>query len=168
MLMKQTITKLYRYNYWANHLILEKAAQVTETQFTEPTAFSAGSLRRTLVHTLSAEWIWRSRCQLGVSRSAMLQEADFPTLAAITTRWQEEEQAMLSYVETVTDADLSQTITYTNTAGTVSYETLLGDILHHLVLHGMQHRSEMAAMLTSFGQSPGDIDFIAFLRRTSS
>ena len=166
--MKQTITKLYQYNYWANHLILAKAAQVTEAQFTTPTGFSAGSLRRTLVHTLGAEYIWRSRCQLGVSPSAMLQEADFPTLASITSRWQEEETAMLAYVESLTDDDLGQTIAYTNISGTTSYETQLGDILHHLALHGMQHRSEMADILTRYGQSTGDIDFIVFLRRTSS
>ncbi|MCB0214064.1 MAG: hypothetical protein KDJ52_32300 [Anaerolineae bacterium] len=167
--MKQTIIKLYQYNYWANHLILEKAAQVTENQFTAPShCSSAGSLRGALVHTLSAEWIWRSRCQLGISRSAMLQEANFPTLASITSRWQEEEKAMLAYLETLTHDDLSQTIAYTNTSGTASFETRLNDILHHLVLHGMQHRSEMAAMLTDYGQSPGNIDFIVFLRRTSS
>ncbi|MCB0164172.1 MAG: DinB family protein [Anaerolineae bacterium] len=167
--MKQTITKLYQYNYWANHLILEKTAQVTAAQLAAPGNFSsAGSLRSVLVHTLSAEWVWRSRCQLGFSPSAMLQEANFPTLALITARWQEEENAMLAYIESLTDNDLNQTIAYTNTSGTKSFETQLNDILLHLVLHGMQHRSEMAAMLTSYRQSPGDIDFIAFLRRTSS
>ncbi|MCB0172146.1 MAG: DinB family protein [Anaerolineae bacterium] len=167
--MKQTIIKLYQYNYWANHLILEKAAQVTENQFTAPShCSSAGSLRGALVHTLSAEWIWRSRCQFGVSPSGMLQEAEFPTLASITSRWQEEENAMLAYIESLTDDDLNQIIAYTNTAGTMSFETQLGDILHHLVLHGMQHRSEMAAILTDLGQSPGNIDFIVFLRRLSS
>jgi uncharacterized damage-inducible protein DinB len=34
----------------------------------------------------------------------------------------------------------------------------------HVVLHGMQHRSEAAAILTDYGQSPGDIDLIVFLR----
>lgn len=167
--MKKTIIKLYQYNYWANQLILERTAQVTEAQFTAPSkCSSAGSLRGALVHTLSAEWIWRSRCQLEISPSAMLQQADFPTLALIKNRWQAEETAMLTYLEALTDDDLNQTIAYTNTSGTTSFETQLGDILHHLVLHGMQHRSEMAAILTDFGQSPGDIDFITFLRRTSS
>ena len=166
--MKQTIIQLYEYNYWANHLILEKATQVGEHELNVPTGFSAGSLRGTLIHTLSAERIWRSRCQLGISPSVMLQEADFPSLASIVSRWQEEEKVMRAYLKLLTDDDLNKTISYTTASGQKSYQQKLSDILCHVVLHGMQHRSEMAAMLTNFGQSPGDIDFIIFLRRISS
>jgi uncharacterized damage-inducible protein DinB len=39
----------------------------------------------------------------------------------------------------------------------------MGHALTHLVIHGQQHRTECAAMLTNFEQSPGDIDFIYYL-----
>lgn len=54
---------LYDYNYWANAKILETAEQVSEAQFIEETPESHGRLRGTLVHVLSAEWMWRSRWQ---------------------------------------------------------------------------------------------------------
>lgn len=34
----------------------------------------------------------------------------------------------------------------------------------HVVMHGIQHRSEAAAILTGYGQSPGELDFDLFLR----
>jgi uncharacterized damage-inducible protein DinB len=48
---------LYDYNYWANAKILEVAEQVDETQFIKETKDGYGSLRGTLVHILSTEWI---------------------------------------------------------------------------------------------------------------
>jgi uncharacterized damage-inducible protein DinB len=35
-------------------------------------------------------------------------------------------------------------------------------IIQHVILHGMQHHTELAQLLTAKGQSPGDIDFIFF------
>jgi uncharacterized damage-inducible protein DinB len=36
-------------------------------------------------------------------------------------------------------------------------------ILVHILYHSAQHRSEMAEMLTRYGQSPGDLDFVFYL-----
>jgi hypothetical protein len=35
-------------------------------------------------------------------------------------------------------------------------------IVQHLVLHGMQHHTEITQLLTAQGQSPSDIDFILY------
>ena len=45
-------------------------------------------------------------------------------------------------------------------------ESLLWHYLVHVVNHGTQHRSEAAALLTEYGQSPGDLDFLIFLEAT--
>jgi uncharacterized damage-inducible protein DinB len=40
---------------------------------------------------------------------------------------------------------------------------VLWQILYSSVDHATQHRSEAAALLTGYDQSPGDIDFTLFL-----
>lgn len=82
---------LYNYNYWASARILHATENVTTEEFLTPTSFSHGSLRGTLAHTVSAEWVWLNRWQ-GVSPKAGLDENDFPSLNVLRTRWREEEQ----------------------------------------------------------------------------
>lgn len=162
-MLKNHITTLFEYNYWANARILDQAEQVTVEQLAAPVPYSHQSLRETLLHALDAEWIWRARCQEGISPTNWPSKAAYPTLAAIRQRWSEEEQKMRLYLGGLVEEDFSQVVRYQTTSG-VLYENVLSQILAHLVLHGMQHRSEAAAMLTQFGHSPGDIDLITFLR----
>jgi uncharacterized damage-inducible protein DinB len=156
------IILLYDYNYWANQRILQATERVSPEQFVAPTSHTYGSLHGTLLHILSAEWIWRSRWQ-GDSPTAMLDPADFPTLAALRARWDSEEQQMRAFLAALRDQNLASTVQYATTSGRPSSQ-ILWQVMLHVVLHGMQHRSEAAAILTDYGQSPGDIDLIVFLR----
>lgn len=128
-----------------------------------PLLYDHHSLRGTLVHILSAEWLWRMRCQEGISPSRLLSETDYFSLAAIQADWIKEEAAMSGYLAKLREADLGQMIKYRSTQGE-PHRNMLGDILTHVVIHGMQHRAELAAKLTYLGHSPGDLDLIVFLR----
>lgn len=154
---------LYAYHSWANDLILTRAGQVSEAQLFARTQFPSGSLHGTLVHTLSAEWVWRLRCQEGISPPSHLRNEDFPTVESMRVRWSEEEQKLREFVAALDGADLERVVHYTNQRG-VPYATPLWQILLQVVNHGTQHRAEAAAMLTDYGCSPGDMDLILFVR----
>jgi uncharacterized damage-inducible protein DinB len=162
-MLQSNILTLYDYNYWANARVLGAAAHVSPAQFLAPAGLSHGSLRGTLAHILGAEWVWRVRCQAGASPAALLAEEEFTTLGALRLRWNEEEQAMRGFLAGLDDAALRHSIHYTNTKG-VPFETVLWQILFHVVNHGTQFRSEAGVWLTQVGHSPGDLDFIAFVR----
>lgn len=151
------------YNYWANHQVLDAARRITAAQLVAPAPVSHGSVLGALAHVLSAEVIWRLRCQEGASPAALLAARDFGSLDDLRTRWQAEEDAMRAYVAGLNTAGLNANISYTNTRG-ASYTTPLWQILLHVVNHGTQFRSEAAVILSLYGQSPGDLDFIAYLR----
>jgi uncharacterized damage-inducible protein DinB len=161
---KRDIELLIDYNYWANRKILDRVTQATDPEFVvpQPPGFSAGSLRGTLVHAMSAEWVWRMRLQHGVSPTAHLNAIEFPNLSALILRWGTEEARMREYAEGVHDELLAQEVRYTSFTGEARVSTV-EHALTHVVLHGMQHRAECAVILTNLGHSPGNIDLLYYL-----
>jgi uncharacterized damage-inducible protein DinB len=157
---KQDILVLYRYNQWANEKILSSAAHVTQEQFLAPASFPHGGLRGTLVHALSAEWIWRTRWE-GASPTQLLKAEEFPDFPSLRARWAEEERRLMNFVDALPEERLNGTFDYRNTSGK-PFTKVLWHAMAHVVNHGTQHRTEAAAILTDLGHSPGDIDFIFF------
>ena len=162
---KQEIHLLYEYNRWANARILNTAARISEAQFLASSAFPHGALRGTLVHTLFGEWVWRMRWQ-GSPLNAQWKPEDFPTFANLKTRWLEEEILLMEFVDGLTGESLQAEFDYISTEGN-PHRRIMWEAMVHLVTHGMQHRTEAAAMLTAMGHSPGDIDLIVFLNEGS-
>lgn len=157
----ENVRDMYEYNYWANQRILDTAEKITSEQLVAPTSCSYGSLHGTLVHTLDAEWSWRLLLQ-GQRADGELKPTDFPTLMSLRQRWDEDETDMWRYIDGLSDQDITGIIRYPIDGGVIR-ERPLWHCLYHVVNHGTQHRSEAAAMLTDYGQSPGDIDFTVFL-----
>ena len=90
-----------------------------------------------------------------------LHEDAFPTLAVLRVRWLIEQQEMWAYLDTLTEETLNGTIRYV-IPGALR-ERVAWHILLDVIIHATQHRSEAAALLTGYGQSPGDFDFTMFL-----
>jgi uncharacterized damage-inducible protein DinB len=90
-----------------------------------------------------------------------LHEVAFPTLTLLQERWVIEQREMGVYLDTLTEEMLNSTIRYV-IPGAIR-ERVVWHILVDLIIHATQHRSEAAALLTSYGQSPGDFDFTIFM-----
>ena len=161
--MKMTdVMTLLDYNYWATARVLDAAAHVSPEQFAGTPNEPAASLRATLVHILSAEWLWRTRWETGAS-PPMMRPEDFPGLAVLQQRWQDEEQAMRVHLSTLDDSMLDDPVRFRHRSGELSTSFTRWHLLMQLVTHGTYHRSEAAALLTTYGHSPGDLDFLFFV-----
>ncbi len=162
-MQKEYIVTLYDYNYWANDRILDTSELLKPEQLRLPVNLSFGSLMGTFVHILGTEWMWRMRAQDGISPKSLLKEQDFADLAALRTYWKQEQQSMRSFLAWLDSSDLDRPVHYTNTKGQ-EFATPLWEVLAHVVNHGTQFRSEAGVALSQLGRSPGDVDFIYYVR----
>ncbi|MEO8287353.1 MAG: DinB family protein [Chloroflexota bacterium] len=168
------IKLLYDWNDWADGRILAACARVGPEQYAAPSPYGMltgyEGLRATMVHMLDNIWQWRITLQ-GYYKEPLANEAAydatelhedaFPTLAALQERWAEEQREMHSYLDALSEETLNGTIRYV-IPGAVR-EHVVWYILVDAVNHATQHRSEAAALLTGYGQSPGDYDLTLFL-----
>ena len=152
---------LYDYSGWANQQVLDCAGRLTTEQLQATGSASFDSIFATLVHTLSAQWMWLSRWQ-GTSPRAMFDPADFADIETMRARWEQIEQDTQTFISRLDDQALAGVVEYTNTKGQ-AFAYPLWQLMLHQVNHATQHRSEVAAMLTRFGQSPGWLDLIMYL-----
>ena len=160
------IKLLIDYNDWADARTLAACARVSPEQYAAPTSYGHGGLRATMVHILDN--IWQQRITLqGYYQDPLADEAAydatelhedaFPTFAMLRERWTIEQREMRAYLDTLTEETLNGTIRYVIPGA--RRERVVWHILVDLIIHATQHRSEAAALLTGYGQSPGDFDF---------
>lgn len=164
------IKLLYGYNAWADARLLAACTQVSQEQYAAPSSYGRGGLRATMVHILDNIWQQRITVQ-GYYQEPLTDEAAydatelhedaFPTLTLLQERWLIEQLEMWAYLDTLTEEMLNSTIRYV-IPGAIR-ERVVWHILVDLIIHATQHRSEAAALLTSYGQSPGDFDFTIFM-----
>ncbi len=159
------LQSLYDYHYWARDRVLAAAGQITSEQYTQSKGHSFDTVQGTLVHLMNSERLWLGRW-IGQADQPALNPADFPMLDAVRMYWDSLEMRMGEFVRGVDETALSRVIRYTNSRG-LTFEYPLWQMMQHVVLHGVHHRSEVAAMLTEFGYAPQPLDIIFYYREKS-
>jgi uncharacterized damage-inducible protein DinB len=153
-----TLNELFDYNYWARDRQLQVCAGLTGEQFLRPLGTSFPSLRDTLTHLLAVEWVWLERWR-GRSPQTLLAPEEFPTLAALSQRWQAVEREMREYAAGLSEEAIECPATYVNTRGQTWTYTLSRMILH-LLHHQGYHRGQVTALLRQLGVQPPKVDFL--------
>jgi uncharacterized damage-inducible protein DinB len=150
----------FDYGYWANRKLFALLPQLTPQQFTEPFADGHGSIRNTLVHMLSAEWGWISRCG-GKERGPTLDHASYPTPNAVIDGWKEQESRVREFLSTIREGDLSRPIEF-SLGGGPKHAMPLGELLEHAANHGVHHRGQVSLLLRLRGYSPDNFDILFY------
>jgi uncharacterized damage-inducible protein DinB len=149
-------------NRWANDRVLKEAARAGKEDWTRPAAAGERSLGQILAHMASVEMVWRLLAQTGQIKPGQLPADDeIVDAKAISQFLQEEQRSMEGLLAEMAENDLAEAVAITRWDG-IKVVMTRWQMLVHLLLHSMQHRSEAAVLLTTYGYSPGDIDFLFF------
>jgi len=156
--VREMIAALYDYAIWANERLLAQAARLEPAQLTQRLTKGAEPILPTFGHLVGADLRWFARWRGETPPPVTV--AEFASLDVVRRRWTELYPTRRAYIGGLDDAALRAPIQWVRDAGTVSlprWQAML-----QCANHGTQHRSELAAMLTDFGQSPGDLDFVYY------
>jgi uncharacterized damage-inducible protein DinB len=157
------LKSLFDYGYWANRKLFDAVGRLTSEEFTQPVAGSYGSIRNTLVHTLSAEAGWLDRCG-GPKRGPRLDPADYPTFESVQQAWTRVESQMREFLATLRDENLAARIEYSFNPAVTNSGTV-GELMHHAANHAVHHRGQVALLLRMLGHTPGDFDLLFYYAR---
>jgi len=156
---------LLNYHYWARDRMLDAVDLLSPDQFTRNMGNSFRSVRDTIAHTYSAEWIWYSRWQ-GYSPTAALAPDLFPDPATIRIAWLEHEQKMRGLFGELDGIGIARVIEYKSLAGHPG-ASVLWHMLQHVVNHATYHRGQVTTMLRQLDAAPPkSMDLIAFYRES--
>jgi len=159
----QDTHNLIAFHYWARNRMLDALDPLSPEQFTKELGGSFGSIRNTVVHTLSAECVWLSRWK-GENPPGMIAPETFPDVASVRSAWSDNEVKLRTFFDAAGEQGIQRVIAYKTFAGTES-QSILWQMLQHVVNHASYHRGQVTNFLRQLGCAPPKgTDLIAFYR----
>jgi uncharacterized damage-inducible protein DinB len=153
---------LFAYHWHVCDRLVALAGNLSDADYREGAGYGngSGSIHDLLFHVLRVDNAWRRGFETR-RQNEPLDAADFPDLPALSAGFAREREAWAAMLDTFDDALLDSSIDMVSLKGD-PYTFTGWKLLEHVILHGMQHHAETAALLTRKGQSPGNLDILLF------
>lgn len=151
---------LFAYHWHVTWELLEIASKLSEADYLDNPGYGHGSIHALFLHILRTNRGWRVALETG-HQVPILPEEEPTDLSTLQSAFADEQAAWQALLQRWSAAEIEGNVKLTNARGQTA-TIPLWRVLQHLVLHGMQHHTEIAQLLTAKGESPGDIDFIFF------
>ncbi len=137
------------YTVWANEKVLGAVSRLRESDFAD--------VRDNLTHMLGTQQFWYSRWT-----AAPFEERTYETFPQLEAAYQESHRELTTIAAALTDESWQRREAWWTEFG-YQHELEMGKTIAQVVMHGIQHRSEIAVLISAAGQSPGDLDYLNFL-----
>ena len=158
--MKNEYVDLFDYNTWANERIFGIVSDLSDEEFNRELKSSFASVRQTLVHLVSAEWIWLRRW-LGESPKGVPSDWDTSSADLIKRLWTENNRGLMHFIQNMNDPD--RMVEYRNIKGDAFGEPLSVQV-RHVVNHSTYHRGQITTWVRHLGRAGISTDYVAYYR----
>ena len=165
---RDDIRLLFEYDHLANRRALKAASRLTDEQFTRAMSGSFHSVRDTLLHILSGEWIWLAYWKnppdspalvsdLRARRDTLFSPEAFPDIDALQSKWIEVELEQSEFLNRLDDGSLAKMLPFRGSRLSLMH------LMQHVVNHSAYHRGQVALTMRQLGAEPLATDFHTFL-----
>ncbi len=151
--------QLYEYHFSENRKLWDSYVMaLSQEQFTQPVAYSMGSVRNQIVHLMSVDDAWFSDLR-GVDPADTSDPADLDDRTLIRAYGDAVEQRMRVYL-----GDLRDEMLFAKPfAEGEDQDLILWQVLLHVVNHGTDHRAQLLRLLHDLGVKTGPQDYIFYV-----
>ena len=163
--MKETLQQYAGYNIWANKRLIETMQQLEQSQLDKEVNSSFTTIRKTVYHAWSAEYIWLQRLQL-IEHPVWIEAKFDGAFEEACIKWKDTSLQLQQFIERqYNDAAFDHVFQYYNMKKQ-SFKNRVADVLMHVFNHSTYHRGQLITMLRQVGvkQVPGT-DFIVYVRK---
>jgi uncharacterized damage-inducible protein DinB len=161
MSFKAQMMKLFDYHWHTTHQLIEYAAKLNESDYFHKPEDGPGSIHEILSHILRADSGWRRSIKSG-SQQGSLRKKEYPHLDALKSGFENEQKEWRNFLSSLSEEEITSHVTLTRSNGSENH-FVRQELFQHIILHGMQHHAEIAQLLTAYGHSPGNTDFLYFV-----
>lgn len=150
--MRNYFLKLFKYNYWANDLLVNKLEEL---------AINDPEIEKIFSHVVSAQFIWFSRIsgQTKYHREVW----GYYNLSDLPAVSKESSELYLGYLSEVSSEEFEREIKFITSKGD-AFTQSISDTLVHVINHGNYHRGQIAKLLRQKNIDPPITDYIIYLR----
>ena len=149
-----------RYNRWMNERIYELCAALSDDDRKRDMGAFFRSIHGTLNHLLLADRLWMARFQGGTFEIRSLDEELYTGFAELRAQREQEDRAIIGWVDTLSEADMAGELRYTSASNPQPRRHPLALAVMHFFNHQTHHRGQVTTLLKQQGIDPGVTDLL--------
>ena len=167
--MLEHLTRMARYNAWANTRLYDAVAALPGERWKEDTGLFFRSIHGTLNHLLAADLIWMARFEgqseiVGLDAPTRLDAVCFDELQPMREARERLDAHMIDFVKSHDEASIHREISFTPITDPTPVTQVLSPTLAHVFNHQTHHRGQCHAGLTRLVGDAPPMDLVYYLR----